>query len=110
MGKLIIPKNSEDRKDLDACLKIYFEDNEWVTKEILIDKIEVVEGGTVQVRQATRIMENGVQLSQSFHRWTIAPGQDYSGQPDNVKAICAAAHTPAVIAAYQAAQEANRLG
>ena len=55
-------------------------------------------------------MEDGNQLSQSFHRWTIAPGQNYSDQPDNVKAICAVAHTPAVIAAYQAAQEANRLG
>ena len=81
-----------------------------LSKEILIDKIEIVESGTVQVRQATRIMEDGNQLSQSFHRWTIAPGQDYSDQPDNVKAICAVAHTPAAIAAYQAAQEANRLG
>jgi hypothetical protein len=83
-----------------------------LTKEILIDKIEVVEGGTVQVRQATRIMEDGVQLSQSFHRWTIAPGQDYSDQPDNVKAICQVSHTPAVIAAYEALIEAslNRVG
>ena len=81
-----------------------------LTKEIVIDRIEVIENGTVQVRQATRIMEDGVQLSQSFHRWTIAPGQDYSDQSDNVKAICAVAHTPAAIAAYQASQEANRLG
>ena len=81
-----------------------------LTKEVVIDKIEIVENGTVQVRQATRIMEDGVQLSQSFHRWTIAPGQDYSDQPDNVKAICQATHTPAVIAAHQALLEANRLG
>ena len=81
-----------------------------LTKEINIDKIEIVENGTVQVREVTRIMEDGNELSKSFHRWTIAPGQDYSDQPDNVKAICAAAHTPAVIAAYQAQQEANRLG
>ena len=79
-----------------------------LTKETSIDKIEVVENGTVQVRQATRIMEDGNQLSQSFHRWTIAPGQDYSDQPDNVKAICQAAHTPAVIAAYEAQLEASR--
>lgn len=77
-----------------------------LTKEIVIDKIEVIENGMVQVRQATRIMEDGVQLSQSFHRWTIAPGQDYSDQADNVKAICQATHTPAVIAAY----EASRVG
>jgi hypothetical protein len=81
-----------------------------LTKEVVIDKIEIVENGIVQVRQATKILEDGNQLSQSFHRWSIAPGQDYSDQPDNVKAICAVAHTPAVIAAYQAQQEANRLG
>jgi hypothetical protein len=81
-----------------------------LTKEVVIDKIEIIENGIVQVRQATRIMEDGVHLSQSFHRWSIAPGQDYSGQPDNVKAICQATHTPAVIAAYQALLETNRLG
>jgi hypothetical protein len=72
-------------------------------KQIAIDRIEVVENGTVQVRQATRIMEDGQELSKSYHRWTIAPGQDYSNQEPNVQAICAAAHTPEVIAAYQAA-------
>jgi hypothetical protein len=79
-----------------------------LTKDIVIDKIEIVEGGTIQVRQATRIMEDGVQLSQSFHRWTIAPGQDYSDQPDNVKSICQATHTSAVVAAYEAQLEASR--
>lgn len=81
-----------------------------LTKETVVDKIEVVENGTVQVRQATRIMENGEQISQSFHRWTIAPGQDYSDQPDNVKAICAATHTPEVVAKFKAELEANKLG
>ena len=81
-----------------------------LTKQIVIDKIEIIENGTVQVREVTRIMEDGNELSKSYHRWTIAPGQNYSDQPDNVKAICAAAHTPAVIAAFQAQIEANRLG
>jgi hypothetical protein len=72
-------------------------------KQIAIDRIEVVENGTVQVRQATRIIEDGQELSKSYHRWTIAPGQDYSNQEANVQAICVAAHTPEVIAAYQAA-------
>ena len=80
-----------------------------LSKEINVDKIEIVESGIVQVRQVTRIIENGNELSKSYHRWTISPGQNYSDQPDNVKAICAAAHTPAVIAAFQAQQEANRL-
>ena len=82
-----------------------------LTKEVVIDKIEVVENGIVQVRQATRIIENGAQLSQSYHRWSLTPGQDVSDQPANVQAIAAAAWTPAVIAAYEAAvaaAEANR--
>ena len=81
-----------------------------LTKEQVIDKIEITENSVVQVRQATKIIEDGNELSKSYHRWTIAPGQNYSDQPDNVKAICAAAHTPAVIAAFQAQIEANRLG
>ena len=79
-------------------------------KQVIIDKIEVTGNGVVQVRQATRIIEDGVQLSQSYHRWTIAPGQSYADQDAKVKAICQVAHTPEVIAAYQAQLEASRLG
>ena len=79
-----------------------------LTKEVVIDKIEVTENGVVQVRQATRIIEDGNQLSQSYHRWTIAPGQDYSDQDAKVKAICQVAHTSAVIEAYEVAQAAAR--
>jgi len=81
-----------------------------LSKEISIDKIEVVEPGIVQVRQVTRIMEDDNLLSSSYHRWTIAPGQDYSDQSDNVKAICQVVHTPQVIAAYQAKLEESTLG
>jgi hypothetical protein len=79
-----------------------------LTKEQKIDKIEVVENGTVQVRQVTRIMEDGKELSSSYHRWSFAPGDDVSEQPVNVQAIAAAAWTPAVIAAYQAQVEASQ--
>ena len=79
-----------------------------LSKEVVIDKIEVVENGIIQVRQATRIIEDGVQLSQSYHRWSLIPGQDVSDQPANVQAICAAAWTSEVIAAYQAQIEASR--
>jgi hypothetical protein len=72
----------------------------------VVDRIEVVESGVVQVRVKTAIMENGKQISGNFHRHVVAPGDDYSGEADRVKAICAATHTPEVIAAYQAAQEA----
>ena len=80
-----------------------------LTKEQVIDKIEVVENGALQVREVTRIMEDGKELSKSYHRWSFSPGSDISGQPANVQAIAAAAWTPEVIAAYQAQVEANRL-
>jgi len=79
-------------------------------KQIKIDQIEVVENGTVQVRQAIIITENGNQLSRTFHRWCIAPGEDYSTQEQQVQDICKVTHTAEVIAAYQAQLEANRLG
>lgn len=73
-----------------------------LTKFSVVDKTEVLENGCVQVRKATRIMEDGKVLSQSFHRHVVAPGQDYSQEDPKVQAICAAVHTPEVIAAYQA--------
>ena len=76
-------------------------------KNTVIDKIEIVENGTVQVRQATIITENDSQVSRTFHRWCIAPGEDYSTQEQQVQDICKVAHTPEVIAAYQAQQEAK---
>jgi hypothetical protein len=79
-------------------------------KNTVIDKIEIVENGTVQVRQATIITEDGNQISRTYHRWCIVPSQDYSDQEQQVQNICRVAHTPEVIAAYQAQQEANKLG
>ncbi len=73
-----------------------------LTKEVIIDKIEVVENGIIQVRQAIRIIENGAQLSQSYHRWALTPGQDLTDQPANVVAICNGAWTQEVIDAYKA--------
>jgi hypothetical protein len=81
-----------------------------LTETKLIDKIEVVENGTVQVREATRIMKDGAQIAQTYHRWCLTPGQDVSDQPANVQSICQAAWTPEIIAAYQAQLEASRLG
>jgi len=78
-------------------------------KQIVVDKIEVVEVGVVQVRTATRIVEDGKVISTSYHRHTIAPGQDYSNEDDRVKAICAATHTQEVITKYQELLEQNSL-
>ena len=71
-------------------------------KVVVVDLIEVTESGCVQVRTKTAIMEDGVQLSGSFHRHVVVPGQDYANEDPRVQAICAATHTPEVIAAYQA--------
>ena len=75
-------------------------------KQIVVDLIEAVENGCVQVRTCTRIIEDGKQISGTFHRHVVAPGDDYSAEDAKVQAICAAVHTPEVIAAYQAAQAA----
>ena len=71
------------------------------------DLIEVLENGSVQVRTKTAILEDGKQISGSFHRHVVAPGDDYSKQDVRVKAICAATHKAAVVAAYKAAQAAQ---
>jgi hypothetical protein len=75
-----------------------------LTKSTVVDQITVVEGGGVLYREATRILEDGVELSKTYHRSSLTPGQDISGVPANVQAICNAAWTPEVIAAVQAAQ------
>ena len=79
-----------------------------LTKETVVDQITVTENCTVLYREATRIMEDGVQLSQTYHRTSLAPGQDTKDHPANVQAIAKAAWTKEVVAAYKAAQEANK--
>ena len=71
-------------------------------KTIVVDRIETLENGCVQVRTATRITDNGAVVASSFHRHVVAPGDDYSNEDPRVQAICDAVHTPEVIAAYQA--------
>ena len=81
-----------------------------ITKETVVDEITVKENGIVLYREATRIIEDGKVLTQTYHRTSLTPGQDLEGQPANVVAICNVAWTNEVVLAYQAAQEANRLG
>jgi hypothetical protein len=78
-----------------------------LSKSTIIDQITVTENGVVIFREATRIFENGVELSKSYHRSSLLPGQDVSGVPVNVQAICSAAWTAEVVSAFQAAQAAN---
>ena len=94
-----------------------------LSKETVVDKIEVLEKGYVQVRTATRVLEDNVELSSSFHRHVIDPqvrsgyekdvsagtwaATDVTGEDARVAAICTASWTAAVIAAYKASVIAN---
>lgn len=71
-------------------------------KIMVVDRVEVLENGSVQVRTKTAIMEDGKQISGNFHRHVVSPGDDYSGEDARVQAICAATHTAEVIEAYKA--------
>jgi hypothetical protein len=62
-----------------------------LTKEIAVDQITVTENGTVLVREVTRIMEDGNELSKQYHRTSFEKNADVSAQPQNVQDICAAA-------------------
>ena len=74
-----------------------------LTKEVKVDKIEIVgDYKHVQVRTATVVSEDGVELSRSYHRHVVAPGDDTSGETAEVQAVCTAMHTQEVIDAYTA--------
>ena len=75
-------------------------------KVISEDKIEIVGPyKAIQIRTCTQVLEDGVELSSGFHRHVVTAGQDYSNESTEVQAICAAVHTDAVIAAYNASLE-----
>jgi hypothetical protein len=71
-------------------------------KQIVVDKIEIIENGCVQVRTKTAILEDGQQISGAFRRHVVAPGDDYSQEDARVKAICTVIHTESVVATYRA--------
>ena len=78
-------------------------------KVVSVDLIEVIENGCIQVRTKTAIMEDGKQISGTFHRHVVAPGADVSGEDAKVQAIAASIHTADVIAAYVVAQDERNI-
>jgi DNA-binding transcriptional LysR family regulator len=72
-----------------------------LTETKIIDQITVTENGTVLYREATRILKDGEQIAQTYHRSSLAPASDLTDVPANVVAIANAAWTPEVVAAYQ---------
>lgn len=80
-----------------------------LTKDTVIDKVEILEDGTIQVREATRVMDSGDLIGERYHRYVLTPGQAVADQPNRIQRICTAVWTPAVVSAYQAAQAAQRV-
>jgi len=73
-----------------------------LTETTKVDQIEIVENSSIQVRTATIIEKDGVELTRTFHRHVKTPGEDVSNEDPKVQAIANAIWTPEVIAAYQA--------
>lgn len=74
-----------------------------LSKQTSVDQITVSENGVVSYRTVTSVFEDGGFLNKSYHRTTLAPGQDLTGEPAKVQAVCSAIWTPGVITAYQEA-------
>ena len=74
-----------------------------LTEETEQDKIEIIKPfNMLQIRTATIIKKDGVEISRSFHRHVVAPDADVSGESDDVKALATQFHTDAVKTAYAA--------
>ena len=70
-------------------------------KLVVIDQVEVTEAGFIQVRQATKILEDGKAISKLFHRHVLSPGDSLEGQDAKVIAIANAVWSPEVIASFR---------
>jgi hypothetical protein len=78
-----------------------------IEKQTVVDQITIQENGIILYREATRIIEDGKELTKTYHRTSLTPGQDITNQPQKVKDICNTVWTAEVISAYQA-QIANQ--
>ena len=77
------------------------------SEKSVIDKIEVLEDGQIQIRRADRVLKDDVKISEAYHRHVIAPGDDLSKEDPKVKAVAEAVWTKEVKAAYLAEKEKN---
>ena len=75
-----------------------------LTEDTVVDSIDVLLNGFIQVREVNRVFRDGVEISKSFHRHVVKPGADLSKEDPRVAEIGSVVHTPEVIAAFQAAQ------
>ncbi len=72
-----------------------------LTETKVIDQITITENGTILYREVTRILKDGEQIAQTYHRSSLAPASDLTDVPANVVAIANAAWTDEVVTAYQ---------
>jgi len=78
-----------------------------LTEDTIIDSIDVLFNGQIQVRKANRVFRDGVEISKAYHRHVVSPGDDLSKEDSRVAEIGVVVHTAEVIAAYKAAQKAS---
>ena len=76
-----------------------------LTEDSIIDSIDVLPDGQIQVRRANRVFRDGVEISKSYHRHVVSPGDDLALEDSRVADIGTVVHTDEVIAAYKAALE-----
>ena len=79
-----------------------------ITEQTVISAITILEDGQLQIRRSRRIFDGATMLAEQYHRHVIAPGDDVTSEDARVKQVAGLLHTPAVIAAYKAAQALNR--
>jgi hypothetical protein len=80
-----------------------------LTERTKVDQIEIVENGTIQIRTATIIERDGIEISRTFHRHMKTPGEDVSTEDSRVQAIANAIWTEEVIAAYRVSLQNNNI-
>jgi len=73
-----------------------------LTEDTVVDSIDVLMDGQIQVRKANRVFRDGVEISKAFHRHVVVPGDDLSLEDSRVAAVGAVVHTLEVIAAFKA--------
>ena len=75
-----------------------------LTETTKVDQIEVLENGCIQIRIATIIQRDDVEIAKTYHRHVVAPGEDISNEDAKVQAIANAIWTAEVIAEYEASR------
>jgi len=80
-----------------------------LSKEVVIDQIEIKENGIIQIRQAIRVIEDGSILSQTYHRHCLSPGDSLEKEDTKVFAIAKAVWTDEVVKAHKDMLEARKM-